>query len=48
MTQAELGKKLGDLPRQHISNMERGSRGISKEIAKKLSHIFNVPIDRFI
>ena len=48
ITQSELGKKLGDIPRQHISNMEKGIRGISKETAKKLSELFAVPIDRFI
>jgi DNA-binding XRE family transcriptional regulator len=48
MTQAQLGELLGGLPRQHISNMESGKRAISVNIAKKLSKIFNVPIDRFI
>lgn len=48
MTQAELGKKLGDLPRQHISNMENGSRAISKEMAKKFAKLFNVSVDKFI
>ena len=28
-TQAQLGEKLGGLPRQHISKMERGSRPIN-------------------
>ncbi len=48
MTQAELGEKLGSLPRQHVSNMEKGIRGISKESAKKLAEIFDVPVDRFL
>jgi len=26
MTQADLGKAIGGLPRQHVSNMENGSR----------------------
>ena len=48
LTQTELGKNLGRFTRQKISDMETGKRGISKEVAKKLSTIFNVPIDRFI
>lgn len=48
MTQAKLGKKLGDIPRQIISNMERGKRAISLATAKKLSVIFNVPASRFL
>jgi DNA-binding XRE family transcriptional regulator len=47
-TQEELGKHLGNLTKQHISDMENGRRGISKEIAKKLSVMFDVPIDRFL
>ena len=48
MTQAELGKALGDLPRQHISNMENGSRPISKKMALKLSRFFDVSVENFI
>ncbi|MCU0822244.1 MAG: helix-turn-helix domain-containing protein [Spirochaetes bacterium] len=48
MTQAELGKRLGNIPRQNISQMEKGKRGISKENAKRLAKIFDVPVDRFI
>ena len=48
MTQAELGEKLGGLPRQHISNMENGKRAISLNVAKKLAKIFDVPVDRFV
>lgn len=47
-TQAQLGEKLGGLPRQHISNMERGLRPISKNMAKKLAQIFEVPPSKFI
>jgi len=47
-TQAELGKRLGNIPRQHVSNMERGSRNISLKMAKKLAKIFNVSPDKFI
>lgn len=47
-SQAALGEKLGNVPRQNISMMENGKRGISKETAKKLSKIFKVPVSRFI
>jgi DNA-binding XRE family transcriptional regulator len=48
LTQEKLGKQLGNFYRQNISDMEHGRRSISKEKAKKLSKIFNVPIDRFL
>lgn len=47
-SQQELGIKLGNIPRQNISAMENGRRGISKEMAKKLAKLFNVPVSRFI
>lgn len=48
LTQEQLGKKLGDIPRQLISNMECGRRSISLKTAKKLSAIFAVPASRFL
>ena len=48
LTQAELGKKLGKLSRQKISDLEQGKRNISKEMAKKLSKILQVPAARFL
>ena len=48
ISQAELGKKIGKFTRQKISDMENGKRSISKEVAKTLSLIFEVPVDRFI
>ena len=48
MTQAQLGEKLGNVPRQIVSNMERGRRSISLANAKKLAAIFNVPASRFL
>ena len=48
MTQTELGKKLGGVPKQHISNMENGTRPISKKMAISLSKIFHVSVERFI
>ena len=40
LTQAELGRRLGNYTKQHISDMENSRRSISKEVAKKLSKIF--------
>lgn len=48
LTQAELGKRLGGIPRQQISNMENGSRPISVAMAKRLATIFEVPAERFL
>ena len=48
LTQAQLGQKLGNIPRQIVSNMERGKRSISLATAKKLAVIFNVPANRFL
>lgn len=48
MSQSELGRLLGGIPRQHVSNMERGIRSISKKVALRLSEIFNTSVDRFI
>lgn len=47
-TQKELGEKLGGIPRQHISNMEREIRAISLRTARKLAKIFDVPIEKFL
>ena len=48
LTQEELGKKMGGISKQNISHMERGIRSISKNNAKLLSKLFDVPVDRFI
>ena len=48
MTQTQLGRVLGGLPRQHVSNMENGLRPISKKIALKLSKVFDVSVEKFI
>jgi DNA-binding XRE family transcriptional regulator len=48
MTQDALGRILGNIPRQHVSNMERGLRAISVNSAKKLSKLFKVPLEKFI
>jgi len=48
LSQAELGEKLGKLSRQNISNMENGQRGISKAVAKRLSELFDVSVEKFL
>ena len=48
LSQTDLGKMLGKFTRQKISDIENGKRNISKELAKKLSQLFKVPIERFI
>jgi len=47
MTQAALAEKLG-IMRHHITEMETGKRAISREMAKKLSGLFEVSVERFI
>ena len=47
-TQAQLGEMLDGVPRQHVSNMERDLRPISKKTARKLARIFNVSPGKFI
>ena len=48
MTQRDLGDLLGGIARQHISNMEKGIRPISKKVALKLSNIFKTSVEKFI
>ncbi len=48
LTQAKLGEMLGAVPRQHISNMERGKRSISLKTARKLAELFKVSPEKFI
>jgi len=48
LTQEKLGELLGGVPRQHVSNMEKGIRKINIEIVKKLAKIFNVSVEKFI
>jgi len=48
LTQEALGKRLGDLPKQHISNMENNHRKITLEMAKKLALVFNTSPVRFL
>ena len=48
LTQSQLGEKLGGMPRQHVSNMEKGRRTISVDMAKKLAIIFNTTPVNFL
>ena len=48
LTQTDLGDLLGGIPRQHISNMEKGIRPISKKVALKLSNTFKISVEKFI
>ena len=48
LTQAKLGEMLGGVPRQHVSNMERGIRSISLNTARKLAKLFKVSPEKFI
>jgi len=48
MSQEKLGKLLGGIPRQHVSNMERGIRSISLKTAQKLAQIFEVSVEKFL
>jgi len=47
-SQEKLGMKLGGFSRQKVSDMECNKRSISKEAAKKLSRLFQVPVGRFL
>ena len=48
LTQAELGEKLGGIPKQNISQMERDVRPISKKVAKQLAVLYKVSVENFI
>ena len=48
LTQAQLGDMLGGIPRQHVSNMERGIRPVSMKTARKLAKIFKVSPGKFV
>ena len=48
LTQTDLGRLLGGLSRQRISDIENNRRVINKEIAKKLSEIFNTSVEKFL
>ena len=47
LTQAGLAKKVGALP-HHISEMESGKRGISKDFALRFSKVLEISVEHFI
>jgi DNA-binding XRE family transcriptional regulator len=49
LSQVDLARRLGaGVSKQHISDMENGRRGISKEMAKRLAAVFSTSVERFI
>lgn len=48
LTLSELGKKLGGISPQKVSDLEKGRRGISKSLALKMSKVLQMPLDFFI
>jgi len=48
LTQKELGLKIGNFSRQYISDLENGRKNISLTSARKLSDLFNRPVNRYI
>jgi len=47
-TQENMGAKLGKFSRQYVSDLENGRKNISIQVAKKLSIIFEKPVNRYI
>jgi DNA-binding XRE family transcriptional regulator len=47
LSQGKLAKIIGVIP-SNISEMERGKRGISKDVAKKLSLALETRVEKFI
>lgn len=47
LTQERLGKKLG-VSKSYICDLEKGRRGTSKQMAKKLSDILGISMIRFL
>ena len=47
-TQEFLGLKLGKFSRHYISDLEKSRKNISIQVARKLSVIFDKPVDRYI
>jgi DNA-binding XRE family transcriptional regulator len=48
ITQAQLARVLGGIPRQNVSEMERGLRPIGKRMARKLAEVFGTSPVRFL
>ena len=48
LTLKQLGEVLGEKSRQYVSDLEHGRRSISLNAAKKLSEVFDRPVDRYV
>ena len=48
LSQAQLGTRLGGVPRQNVSAMEKGRRRISEQMVKNLAAVLKVPVERFL
>jgi len=48
LTQTALSAKIGINSRQYISDLENNRRGISKELAKKISKVLKIPIYKLL
>ncbi len=46
-TQEQLGKKIG-VSKYRVSDLENHRRAVSKQLAKMLAELFQVPVERFI
>ena len=47
LTILELAEKLGTLTSEEITDIESNKRAINIDIAKKLSELFHLPVERF-
>src|ERR1035437_2608421 len=47
-TQKDLGIRLGDVSPARISDWENNHRSMSKDVAKQLSDLFRVSVERFL
>jgi len=47
LTQEQLGEKIG-VSKSFVCDLEHNRRSTSKEMAKKLSALFNVSVEKFI
>ena len=48
LTLKQLGEVLGEKSRQYVSDLEHGRRSVSLNAAKKLSEVFDRPVDRYV
>ena len=48
LTQEQLGRMLGNIPRQNVSGMERGTRPISLKMARKMAALLGVSVSKLL